>query len=210
MYLFNRQIRLDGGQLLDSLDWAARMTEKVNALSETPIALWAPFGSLSARTLSWTSVVQDFAQLETMNAKTLADEGYVALADEGATFGSGDPIDDRLSRLVHIDADGADGQYSRVVVAQAASGQGLASVEVAIEIAEASKAIIGTGTTVASSLSGPYGTIAWFTLFPTIEELQESSEQLAAHPSFAKLVDEKGSKVFAPGSGLTTMWRKAI
>ena len=38
-YLFTRRLRLAPGNLLDSMTWSAKITEKVNAISEVPVSL---------------------------------------------------------------------------------------------------------------------------------------------------------------------------
>lgn len=210
MYLFNRRLRLARGSLLDSQDWAARMTEKVNSLSEVEVSLWTPCFSPSVGTLSWIAVVEELAQMEALTAKSNADEGYAALADEGAAFNSGDPVDDGLVKLVLADPDGADDQYSSVVTTQPAPGQILAGIELGVEIAQRAKAITGCATSFATAVTGPYGAVAWFTTYPSIEKAQQAQDALAADSGFARMIDERASQAYAAGAGETTMWRRAI
>ena len=40
MYLFSRNARLGEGNPQKQLDWALRITEKVNQISEIPVQLW--------------------------------------------------------------------------------------------------------------------------------------------------------------------------
>jgi len=209
MYLFNRRVRLAGGNLLDSIDWAARITEKVNALSPTPVALWTPRFSASARTLSWTTVVEDLAQIEDLDAKTMADEGYVTLVDEGAAYASADPVDDTLGRLLVADAEGADGAFSRVVTANLQPGRLSEGVELGIEIAARAKALTGASSSFALSETGGYGSVAFFALYPTVEALQKGNEALSGDEGFRRFIDERGADVFVPLSGEITMWRRA-
>src|SRR5690349_19313676 len=107
MYLFSRRIRLAPGNPVDGLDWAARITEKVNAIAETEVSLWSPRFSPGVDSLSWTTVIEDLSQMEATEAKLTADSGYLALVTEGAAFSAGDAVDDGLVELIHADPDGA-------------------------------------------------------------------------------------------------------
>ena len=130
MYLFTRAARLASGHLVESMDWSARMTEKVNALSEVEVSLWTTVFSPGLLTLSWTAVVENLSQMTTLNDKTLADSGYVELADEGAKYSSGEAIDDSLVRFVHADPDGASTttQFASVVQAVLAPGHAVTGI----------------------------------------------------------------------------------
>lgn len=209
MYLFNRRLRLAPGSPVRSLDWGVRMTEKVNAISESEVTLWAPRFSAGASALSWTTVVEDLGQLDSLEGKLLADEGYLHLVEEGATLSSGDGLDDGLVELIHLDPDAGPGaEYVAVVTAVAAAGQAVRSIEVGIEISTRAKAVTGFPTSFGREVTGPYGGVGWFTLYPSIEALQQGEAATGSDEDFIRLVDEKASTAYAAGSGLTTIWRK--
>jgi hypothetical protein len=103
---------------MDAMAWSTRIAEKVNAISEVPVSLWSTVFSPRLGALSWTAVVDDLSQLEALDAKLLADGGYVSLVEEGARFTSDEGIDDAVVQLIHADPDGAaGGQYATVVQA---------------------------------------------------------------------------------------------
>src|SRR5580765_5064032 len=85
-YLFSRRGRLAPGNVLDAMAWAGKITEKVNAISEVPVTLWTTAFSPQLGTLSWTSVVEDLSQLTNLDAKLMADSGYLSLIEEGARY----------------------------------------------------------------------------------------------------------------------------
>ena len=171
MYLFNRRLRLAPGNPVEGADWAARMTEKVNAIAETEVSLWSPRFSPGADALSWTTVVEDLSQLEATESKLLADQGYLSLVQEGAAFAAGDGVDDGLVELIHADPAAAEvtAEYVAVVSATAAVGQLVRSIEVGIEIATLAKEVAGAPTSFGRMLTGPYGSVGWFTLYPSID-----------------------------------------
>ncbi len=209
MYLFSRRLRLAPGNPTDGLDWAARITEKVNAIAETEVSLWAPRFSVGVDRLSWTTVVDDLAQLEAVEAKLASDAGYLALVEEGAAYGAGDGVDDGLIELLHTDPDAeSGGEYVDVVLATAAAGQMVRSIEVGIEIATLAQEVGGHPTSFGRALTGPYGSVGWFTVYPSIEALQQGEATLGADERFVRLVDDKASTAYRDGSGEGTIWRK--
>src|SRR4051812_27398719 len=99
-YLFSRRGRLAPGNVLDAMTWAAKITEKVNAISEVPVSLWTTEFSPQVGTLSWTAVVDDLSQLRTLDTKLMADSGYLSLVEEGARYTSDAGLDDGLVNLI--------------------------------------------------------------------------------------------------------------
>ena len=117
--------------------WSTKMTERVNAISEVEVRLWHSVFSPGAGTLSWTCVVENLAQLENLEQKLLADDGYLSLVEEGAKYSSGEAINDSLVRYVHIDREMAQGQpqYASVVGAVLAPASSVTGIELGVEIA---------------------------------------------------------------------------
>ena len=107
MYLFSRTARLGEGNPQKQLDWALRMTEKVNQISEIPVQLWTTVFSPTSGRLVWTANVENLLELETIENKLIADSGYVTLVEEGGAHTSGDPIDDGLLQFIHADPNSA-------------------------------------------------------------------------------------------------------
>jgi hypothetical protein len=200
MYLFTRSARLAPGNLETAMDWAVRITEKVNQIVELDVSLWARVFSPANGTLVWTSTVEHLAALEASDDKLMADSGYLSLVEEGATLMSSDPIDDQLSQLVYMDpaAAGVLGQYANVVEATLAPGNSVRGVELGIDIAQRASKITSCPTSFAVAVTGDYGGVAWLTTFSSVEQLQQSQEAIASAPEFAQKVDKEASKVFLP------------
>jgi len=208
-YLFTRSLKLAPGQMLDSMAWSVKITEKANAISDTPVALWTPVMSPEIGRLTWTAVVEDLAALSAMEEKLLADPGYLELVEEGARYNSGDGVTDGLIRYVHADREGvATAQYSTVVRAVLAPGAAVSGVVLGVELAQRAKAITGRPTSFVASQTGVYGGVAWIALYDSIDQVQAAGEALAADAGFAKLLDEKASKAYLPGHSTQTLSRK--
>ncbi len=212
MYLFSRSSRLATGNLVESLSWATRMTEKVNTLSDVAASLWTNVYSPSIATLTWIAMVDDLAQLEALNEKSMTDPAYVALVQEGAMYSAGDPVDDALMRMVHQDpaAASADASYASVVNAVVASGNTVAAMELGVEIAQRATSITGRPTSFGSAVTGTYGGVGWFALYESIAQVQEASEALAQDADFAALLDKKAGQAYLPGASTQTLHRKIL
>jgi hypothetical protein len=211
-YLFTRRLRLAPGNLLDSMAWSAKITEKVNAISEVPVSLWTTVFSPKLGTLSWTVVVEDLSQLEALDAKLLADSGYTALADEGARYTSDSGVDDSLINLIHADPDAATGerQYAGAVEAVLAPGHAAKGIELGVEIAQRAKKITGRPTSFGASQTGVYGAVGWIALYDSVDQVQKAEEALAADRGFAELLDKEASKAYLAGVSTQTMHRRVI
>ncbi|HVA06618.1 MAG TPA: hypothetical protein VNG12_07770 [Acidimicrobiales bacterium] len=200
MYLFTRSARLAPGNIETSMDWAVRITEKVNQIVELEVGLWARVFSPGSGTLVWSTTVESLAALEASEDKLMADSGYLSLVEQGAKLGSSDPIDDQLTQLVYADPGAADvqAQYATVVEARLAPGSSVRGVELGIDIAQQASRITGCPTSFGLAVTGDYGGVAWLTMLTSVEQLQHSQEAIAGAPEFAKKVDEEASTVFLP------------
>jgi hypothetical protein len=107
-YLFTRTARLAPGNILDSMAWTAKITEKVNTAGDLEFNLWSRVFSSGVGRLAWSAVVENLADLVSNNEKLEADGGYIELAEEGARYNSGAGLDDALVNLIHADPPGPD------------------------------------------------------------------------------------------------------
>lgn len=210
-YLFTRRARLAPGNLLDSMAWSAKITEKVNAISEVPVSLWSTVFSPKLGTLSWTAVVEDLSQLETLDAKLLADGSYVSLAEEGARFISDDGLDDAIVNLIHADPDAAaGGQYATVVQAVVAPGNVVNGTLLGVEIAQQAKKITGRPTSFGASQTGVYGEVGWIVLYDSVDQVQAAGQALSGDADFAQLLDSKANTAYIAGLSTQTVWRRVV
>ncbi len=201
MYLFNRAMKLAPGNLLDSMAWAAKITEKVNAVGGPEVRLWSRVLGPDVGTLSWSAVVTDMAELMTLEEKLMADSGYLELVEQGARFGHDSGAQDSLGRLVHADPDGLDtAQYVSITTTQLAPGMMAAGVALGVELAQQLKAITGRPTSFGTSVTGPFGAVAFFILSETIEQVQAANEALAADADWLTAMDERASKAYVAES----------
>jgi hypothetical protein len=209
-YLFSRRGRLAPGNVLDGMTWAGKITEKVNAIGEVPVSLWTTEFSPQVGTLSWTTVVEDLAQLRALDTKLMADSGYLSLVEEGARYTSEVGLDDGLVNLIHADPDTGTGEYASIVGATIAPGSFVRGIELGVEIAQRAKAITGRPTSFGTGQTGGYGEIGWVVLYDSVEQLQSASEALSSNVEFAQYLDEHASKAYIAGMSTQTIFRKLI
>jgi hypothetical protein len=187
------------------MEWALRITEKINQIGEVPSALWTSVMSPRMGTLAWTAVVSDLAIIEETEAKLSTDPGYLLLVDEAIPLLSTEPADQRLMQLVHADPDaaGMDASYAATVTATLAPGSTRSGIELGVEIAQRAKQITGRPTTFAVSVTGPYGEVMWVTLAETIQQLQAANDALNADDDFTKSLDKDAAKAYLPNATQT-------
>jgi hypothetical protein len=182
------------------MEWATRITEKINQIGEVPSALWTSVMSPRMGTLAWTAVVSDLAVIEETETKLGTDPGYLSLVEEAIPLLSTDPADQRLMQLVHADPDAAsiNAQYASTVTAALAPGERGKGIELGVEIAQRAKQITGRPTSFAMSLTGAYGEVMWVSLAETIQQVQAANEALNSDEEFAKRLDKDAARVYLP------------
>jgi hypothetical protein len=201
-FLFTRSVQLGRGNVLDATAWSVKMTEKVNAISETRVRLWTTVMSPEIGRLTWTNPTEHLSTIAVLQDKLLADPGYLDLVEEGTSYTNGASPVDALVRLVHADSDGvASAKYSTRVRAVLAPGSFASGVALGVEIATRAKAITGRPTSFGVARTGVYGEVGWVALYDTIDEVQSAGDALAADPNFAKLLDDNAGTWLA---GLST------
>jgi hypothetical protein len=212
MYLYSRSVRPGPGNPEKQLDWALRITEKVNQISETPVSLWTTVFSPSAGQFVWSSTFEDLLTIETTFEKLISDNGYTSLVEEGGTHASGDPVDDSLLQFLFVDPKAADTdpKYVGVIRTTVAPGGLVKGMALGVETAQLAGKITGSATSFASGVTGPYGMVEWITLYTSIEDVQRSGNALAADAGFAQKVDKELSKVYLPGVAEQLLLRRIV
>jgi hypothetical protein len=209
-YVFSRSLRVSGN-MVDSMAWAAKITEKVNQIAEVKVNLWSPVMSPQINTLTWVAVVDDLSALTATDEKLMADGGYLELIAEGNTFNAGGGVDDALMQLVHADPDTpAEPAFATLVTAILAPGAFVDGVTLGVEIAQRAKAITGQPTSFALSSTGVYGQVNWFSMHESIEQVQAADQAINSDADFAKLLDEKASKAYLAGQSTQSISRRVI
>jgi hypothetical protein len=208
-YMFNRALKLAPSNLLDSMAWAARITEKVNAASGPVFRLWSRVLGPDIGTISWSTVVNDIGELTALEEQLMADGGYLELVEEGTRFGDGNGAQDSLGRLIHADPDGFDtAQYASITTTRLAPGMTATGVALGVELAQRVKSITGRPTSFGASVTGPYGQVAFFVLSDTIDQVQAANEALAADADWVTFMDDRVSKAFVAGASERFIMRR--
>lgn len=209
-YLFTRSIRVSGN-LVDSMGWSARITEKVNQIAEIQVSLWTPIMSPQINTLIWAAMVDDLAALTATDEKLMADSTYLDLVAEGSKYDAGSGVDDQLVQLVHADPTaGENAQFVATVRAIVAPGSFVEGVTLGVEIAEKAKALTGLPTAFGQAVTGTYGEVAWYTLYDSIEQVQEAEAKINSDPGFVELLDQRASKAYLAGRATQELARKVM
>jgi hypothetical protein len=180
--------------------WAIKGTEKLNQISEVPLTLWTPFASPAVGSLTWVARIEDLAVIEATNAKLMADPGFLAMLEEGASYFADSGVDDSLWQILHVDPDVANSQpqYVNMVTAVLAPGHFRRGVELGIEIAQRAQQITGRSVTFSLAETGAYGAVQWGGLADSVEQVQAARQALAADQEFAELLDGEVSEAYLP------------
>jgi hypothetical protein len=204
MYLFSRRVRLAPGNTRAAMTWVADITEKANQITGLNVSAFTSIFSPEVGTIVWSAFAPDLGALEAANDKLLADDGYVVLVDEGARLVQNN-ADDALLQIVHGEMDpNRRVEYGSSVNAVCASGNLARGMELGVEIAQRAERATGVQTIFATSMTGPYGSISWFTGFIDIHDMEHAQSALAADSSFVQFLDENTRGVYVEDFSLTS------
>ena len=209
MYLFTRRTKLSPGPMAERMEWAVKVTEKVNQITPLNVGLWMSQFSPAVGTISWGAAVESLTDLEDANAKLSVDNMFLDVLNQGADYTNGQ-LDDQLAQFIHNPA-APDGnpRYVSVVQSQLAAGCFQRGVELGIQIAQVGSEISGVPTAFLIGTTGNYGATAWIAGTETLQALQQGEEAINANAEFIKLVDEV-STCYLPSATTQTIWRRIV
>jgi hypothetical protein len=203
MHMYSRLLTLQGGPVRP-MEWAQKVTERVNAVMDVDVTLWSAAFGYPGGTVAWSTIVESRAQLADNFAKAGADQGFLDLAEEGAEFVTG-PFTDTLRTIAHMTTEPTGeappmGAVAELVTAVAAGGKFAAATAWGAEIADQYKAVTGTDAVFLIDDYGPFGQVTWISLHETPAAADAAAAAAAGDEAYAKAI-EKAGDLFLDGSG---------
>ncbi len=197
MYLFSRSGRLAPGNTRDAINWALDITEQVNKTTGLGVSLYQQVWSPEFGRLAWSCFVPDLGALEAAQDKLIADDAFVAKADEGARYVHGG-FDDAIGQVLHGTPDpDRRAEYATSVRAVCVHGAIQQGIEVGMEIAQKVEAIAGVPTLFLAGATGVYGRVGWLSGHDNVQSVDAAQAALMSDPSWMDLIDQKAGKVYA-------------
>lgn len=207
MYLFTRMTRLAPGHMVDGIEWALSITEKVNQVTSLDVNLWAPMISPAVGSLSWGAAAEHLTDLEDADAKLNADPGFLELVNRGATV-TMPALDDMTAQYVFNPAPDLNATHVAVVQSQLANGSFRRGVEVGVQIAEKATAIGGAPTAFLTAVTGAYAGCLWLTGATSLRDLESAEVAVNANADFVTLLDTEAASCYLPGVTTQSIWRR--
>ncbi|HEX6391952.1 MAG TPA: hypothetical protein VFZ97_00830 [Acidimicrobiales bacterium] len=210
MYQWSRTARLVVGHPRDGMDWAVRITEKVNQISSVRSTLWASFASPDAGMCAWSLMVEEPAELEEINSKLSVDNGFLTLAAESANYVADGTMQDRLATIVYATpgAAGGDFHWASVTTATVTPGNVRRGTELGVQFAQLANQISGREAMFQTGITGEFGSVTWVLLADSFGQLQESEAKINSDPSFLELIDNEASKAYQPMGAMVSCYRR--
>lgn len=209
MYLFNRTVRLAPGQQLAGLEWAVKITEKVNQVTGLNVGLWTPVMSPGYGSLSWGAAVETLTDLEDADAKLNADSIFIDLAMTGAAYTTG-TIEEQVAQFIHNPEPNPATTHVAVVIAQMANGHFQKGMEVGVQIAERATAAGGNPTAFLVGTTGAFASCAWITAATSLKALEDGEQALYGGSDFIPFLDKEAADCYLPSSATQSIWRRVV
>lgn len=203
MHLFSRVATLTGGPS-KPLDWATRITAKVNEVGSLDTSLWTAAFGYPGGTVAWSTVVESRAQLTEEFGKLGADQGFLALADEGQQFAGTTTYQDTLRTIVHTTREPDStrspiGAVAELTTAVAAEGKLGAAISWGAEVADLATEVTDVGAAFMTDDYGVFGQMAWIAIYPDAAACDAANAALAGSEKYLASLDDAGD-LFVPGS----------
>ena len=206
MHLFSRLASLQGSPGA-TLDWATRITGRVNEVGSVQTSLWTAAFGYPGGTVAWSTVVESRAQLADEFNKLGGDPQFNDLLDEGQQFAGSTPFQDTLRSIVHMtrepQAEGPPvGAVAELVTAVAGEGKFGAAVAWGTEIADLVTDVTDAGVVFMVDDYGMFGQVTWISIHADAAAADASASALEGHEAYLASIDKAGADgMFVPLSG---------
>ncbi len=204
MYLFSRRRRANPAQARAAIERAVEIAGRATQITGLEIRPWSAVLSPELGTIVWATFVEHLDEIETATDKLTAETSFGDLVEQSASMFLG-PAEDGLLQLVHGQPGTDRPNYVSAVRSVGVNGSLAAAMAAGVEIAEAASRITGRPTSFATSLTGAYGSVGWFTGFPDLATMEQGNAALLADPDWIALIDRVGT-LFSPDTS-TTVYR---
>jgi len=205
MYLISRSRFIRPGDDRAAMAAALEAASRVKQISGLDIGVWTTMMSPRSGMVAWTGQVEHLSEVEMATDKLAADGGYldwVASVDSHFTG----PFTDGALQVISGEPSADSPAYAQVATAVCANGAVSAAMAAGVEIAETATRLTGHTTLFCSSVTGPFGAVAWVTGVPDLDALEAGGEATAASPEWLSLMAGIGPS-FATGAEVT-LWRR--
>jgi hypothetical protein len=207
MYLHTRTatIRNDVDPL-EAGSWALEAAALAREASGLEVQLWRAVYGRPLGSYTWSIAVDSMGTMAAGSQQALADPAYLAWLERGRGLFL-DGTEDHVAQILYSGVSGAPEAVVATVTAQCANGHIADAITWGLELSESYHSITGLDVHFVRSLFGPWATIGWLSVAPSIAAYEEGSAALQADPNWLPLLDSGGA-FFTPGSG--TSWMSAL
>jgi len=206
MHLFSRLATLAGPPGA-TLDWATRITARVNEVGSLDTTLWTAAFGYPGGTVAWSTIVDSRAQLSDEFGKLGGDPAFNELLEEGQQFAGSTPFQDSLRSIVHMTREPQDegppvGAVAELITAVAGEGKFGAAVAWGTEIADVVTAATDTGVAFMVDDYGTFGQVTWIAIHADAAAADASATALSGSEEYLASIDKAGADgLFVPLSG---------
>lgn len=200
MHLFSRSIMLTG-PMSEIMTYATDMRAYASDLTGQEVALWAASFGAPQGSVTYALRVDGLAGVSALNAKLVADEGYLAKAEAGRQYLAG-PREDTLTEIIHGQlGDDPPPVGSVATITQAVIGSGYAdAIGWGVEVAQLVESVTGMPVMFGSSMFGTFGSVGWIGVAADAAAADTANATLLANADYINKVSA-ANDLFVPGSG---------
>lgn len=204
MFLFSR-VATPKGLPREVMAYATEVTDYVNSKVETTTTLWQNLFGAPTGTLGWNTLVRSRAHHAHVMMTLMGDDGFHDYLERGSAFWSDMiPTEDYLSRFVFGNPEQKPaevGHVAEMISATPDSGRMVDAMAWGPEAAQMVARIGGTMPSFWTNAYGRVGDVAWITIYPSLEAVDEAVDKLQSSDEYLTQF-AKGADLFVPGSGL--------
>lgn len=205
MKMFTRDMVLNGPPVAVR-EWAVGIARAYEEVTGQELAVWTSLAGGTSGHHTWSMPVAGAATVTEAAQQALADDGYLAMIEEGRGFFVGQPHDTIYRAYTPVpEGRGEPGNVAVVTSATAAAGSLGAAVGWGIEAAEYVARVADVETVLLGSSAGTFGRLTWMTVVEDAAAADAMDDATSEDEGYRKLV-ARGGPNFVDGSARTQLF----
>ncbi len=205
MYLFARTGSITPGRFLDGMAFAMEAATKVETMSGVHFNLYNTVFGAPVGTVLWTTRYDSMTEASDVQAKLMADPGYLELMGRGGTLFAS--TSDSLNTVVSASGLEAPKPIYEATNAVIANGKLSKAMAFGVKVQEYVAGATGLATAFVAGAYGPYGGVGWLIGGDSMADIDTFHTMRATDAGFLAMVEEAGD-LFVEGSGAVALIQK--
>jgi hypothetical protein len=198
MQLFTRTRTINPAHADEAHAFAVDMGQFASSTTGLDVIPWATVYGGAPGTVTYSARVDSQGAVAAALATLAAEPGYQDRLAKSVEYLFAGPVDDAISEFVSFVGSGRTvGNLISITTAQCAPGRTAEAIAWGVDILSHASKVTGLDGALVRGLYGPWATLAWISLADTWDEVDASTDALAADATYLERIDDAGELLLA-------------